>query len=316
MMKNLLTIFLLLTCGLCFGQNLVPNPSFEDTVSCPVYFHEVPANWHARSNTSPDYFNACSINPDFSVPDNYMGYQPALDGNGYIGLITGNLYNAYHEKIGTQLLQPLVVGTRYYASVYISKAFKIHDADTILCATNKFGMRFSCDPEVPWPFDNIAQVYTDAVVTDTIGWTKISGSFVADSAYQYLLLGNFFDPALTTITLCDNREEPYAYYYADMVCVSSDSVTCPVDFATALRDVKTINEISLSPNPFSNKLSFSIANNEQTTISLYNFLGQQILQQTFTNSTTINTEQLADGIYFYELRSSKGTLKAGKLVKQ
>jgi len=31
---------------------------------------------------------------------------------------------------------------------------------------------------------------------------------------------------------------------------------------------------------------------------------------------TINTEQLADGIYFYELRSDKETLKTGKLVKQ
>jgi uncharacterized delta-60 repeat protein len=70
------------------------------------------------------------------------------------------------------------------------------------------------------------------------------------------------------------------------------------------------------PNPIRNELNVSINNNEQTTVLLYDFLGHQVLQQTFSNSTTINTEQLADGIYFYELRNSKGTLKTGKLVKQ
>lgn len=80
---------------------------------------------------------------------------------------------------------------------------------------------------------------------------------------------------------------------------------------------KTENYIAnVRPNPFSTQLTFSLADNEQTTVSLYNFLGQQVFQQSFTNSTTINTEQLTDGIYFYELRNDKGTLKTGKVVKQ
>jgi len=52
------------------------------------------------------------------------------------------------------------------------------------------------------------------------------------------------------------------------------------------------------------------------TIQIYNFLGQQVLKQAFTNSTTINTAQLADGIYFYELRNSKGVIRNGKVIKQ
>ncbi len=70
------------------------------------------------------------------------------------------------------------------------------------------------------------------------------------------------------------------------------------------------------PNPFSTQLTFTFADNLPTTVLLYDFLGQQVLRQTFTNSATINTAQLADGIYFYELRSDKGTLKTGKLAKQ
>jgi hypothetical protein len=70
------------------------------------------------------------------------------------------------------------------------------------------------------------------------------------------------------------------------------------------------------PNPFSPQLTVSLSNNEAATIILYDYLGQQVLQQIFTNSTIINTEQMQNGIYFYELRNDKGTLKTGKLVKQ
>ncbi len=76
------------------------------------------------------------------------------------------------------------------------------------------------------------------------------------------------------------------------------------------------SSINLFPNPFTTRLTLNTGVNEQTTVSLYNFLGQQVLRKTFTNSTTINAEQLTDGIYFYELRNSKGTLKTGKVVKQ
>ncbi|MES2620127.1 MAG: T9SS type A sorting domain-containing protein [Bacteroidota bacterium] len=85
---------------------------------------------------------------------------------------------------------------------------------------------------------------------------------------------------------------------------------------TDIKDTKRNNEVSSFPNPVSTQFTLSLADNEQTTISLYNFLGQQVLQQTVTNSTTINTEQLADGIYLYELRDNKGTIKTGKIVKQ
>lgn len=83
---------------------------------------------------------------------------------------------------------------------------------------------------------------------------------------------------------------------------------------TAIEDLAS--NADLFPNPFSTQLTFSLADNEPATVSLYNFLGQQVWQRTFTNSTTVNTEQMQDGIYFYELRNSKGSLKTGKVVKQ
>jgi hypothetical protein len=63
------------------------------------------------------------------------------------------------------------------------------------------------------------------------------------------------------------------------------------------------------------QLNISFEDNEQTTISFYNFIEQQVLQQTFSNNTTINTEQLTEGIYIYELRNEAGTVTTGKVVK-
>jgi len=85
---------------------------------------------------------------------------------------------------------------------------------------------------------------------------------------------------------------------------------------TGITEQTDSEKMNVFPNPFSTQLTFSLTANEPTTVSLYDFLGQQILQQTFTNSTTINTAQMQAGIYFYELSNAKGTLKTGKVVKQ
>ena len=38
-------------------------------------------------------------------------------------------------------------------------------------------------------------------------------------------------------------------------------------------------------------------------------------QKEFINSISINTEQLAKGIYLYEVRNKNGVIKKGKVVK-
>lgn len=75
-------------------------------------------------------------------------------------------------------------------------------------------------------------------------------------------------------------------------------------------------KVNIFPNPFSNQLTFSIADQEYSIISIYNLFGQQILQQGFTNSATINTSQFAKGVYYYVLSNLYSMLKNGKIVKQ
>ena len=85
---------------------------------------------------------------------------------------------------------------------------------------------------------------------------------------------------------------------------------------TGIAEQSDIEKLKVFPNPFSTQLTFSYADNEQAVVSLYNFLGQRVLQQTFTNYMSTNTEQLANGIYFYELRNDKVTVMKGKVLKQ
>jgi hypothetical protein len=90
----------------------------------------------------------------------------------------------------------------------------------------------------------------------------------------------------------------------------------PICSPTGIESIDNGSYIKLFPNPFSTQINFQFTDNLQAKIILYDFLGQQILQKTFTNSTTINTEQLANGIYFYELLNDKRIVRTGKVVKQ
>src|SRR5438046_2948461 len=74
-----------------FSQNLVPNPSFEDTVKCPDYISELDyaVGWHTLLNT-PDYYNECNntskVNAGMvGVPSSARGYQTAHTGVAFAG---------------------------------------------------------------------------------------------------------------------------------------------------------------------------------------------------------------------------------------
>jgi len=317
-MKNILTLSLLLTCGLCFGQNLVPNPSFEEYDSCAILLSEInyANDWLIIRNT-PDCFNNCatSIIGNYGIPENDFGYQypPSQGCSGYAGFFTAFWLSPNgRELFGARLKAPLVIGQKYFVS------FKASHATANGGASNNIGITFTNSLIVEGDFApnrNFSHVNSTAVISDTTNWTTVFGSFTADSAYSFINVGNFYDDNLTQFT--ETSFNPY--YFIDDICVSTDSSFCANyiyicnvginEHATGLNN-------SAFPNPFSNQLTFSLAANEPTTVSLYDFLGQQILQQTFTNSTTINTAQIQVGIYFYELSNSKRTLKTGKLVKQ
>ncbi len=292
---------LILTCGICEGQNLVSNPSFEDSVQCPNNFAQISyaVGW---SGFSTEYFNSC--NPSLTQME---GFQSAATGQGFAGLIIymdSSYHFHYREFVQTTLTTPLIPGVKYYASLKTSLAGK-----SIMTASN-LGLLFSTHLlpiDTSAPNCNCSQVYFRAIINDTLNWTIISGSFIADSAYQYVRVGNFFDNAHTAFTGSSST----AYYFVDDICVSTDSLACsPI---TGINPM-TSGESNLFPNPFCNLLN--IQSRGINTVILYDITSKELLRKTIAGTATINTEQLSRGIYYYEIRNTEGTVSKGKVVKQ
>ncbi|MBP8823136.1 MAG: hypothetical protein KBH07_05800 [Flavobacteriales bacterium] len=228
----------------CEAQNLVPNPSFELNDTCPytIGFQEgdKPLHWD-RWDQDPEYFHACagnfgSADSLVDVPWNGFTWQYAQDGEGYVGMACFQANN-FRELVGAQLVQPLVVGQTYYVSYWVNLATEGSYWWTRWACNNQ-GILFAMQEHI-WSGStgsgpefmprNFAHVNNPTIVTDTAGWTHLSGSFVADSAYQYIVLGNFFDNAHTDTVHLSTEPSWGAYYLYDAICVSTDPEECPLN---------------------------------------------------------------------------------------
>ncbi len=306
-MKNILLITLLFLTSPFWrvsnvlAQNLVPNPSFEDTVACPFGAGQLnlASGWSSYRN-SPDYFNSCS-NSNMSVPMNIAGYQFAHSGNAYCGVATWWIYPNIREYVGIQLLSPTIIGQKYYVSFFVSFSC----GGTVSIATNKMGCTLSTLPYSvgnPFPINNQSLFHSDSILTDTVNWIKLSTSFIADSAYQYLIIGNFYDDN-NTDTLSVNNIGNVGYYYIDDVCLTTDSIYN--DTWTGIEYHHESN-ISIIPNPANTFIKINGMEGELE-INIYDLVGR-IVRHTKINNNLLNTESISNGIYLIKIDSKDKTI--------
>jgi OmpA-OmpF porin, OOP family len=299
-----------------FSQNLVPNPSFEIYDTCPDNENlvEYATGW-SNYGGSPDYHNSCSSNPQFSVPDNWGGFQQAATGNAYCGISTYCYLNSStsdsREFIGIQI-STLEVGKKYNVSFKASLGVNEWPAPDWNCATNNLGILFSIVPfdiNIPLDIKNFAHIYSDSIISDSMNWTLISGNFIADSAYQYMAIGNFFDDASTdTLKIFNQQFNIYyccSYYYIDDIIVEKDTT---IDTTAISESAFSQNISSIYPNPFSEKITieFSFFQISEITVDLIDLFGKKIksIQTNNTKKIEIFRDELPCGIYFLSVSSS------------
>jgi len=300
--------------------NLVPNPSFEEYFSCPDDLNQVDSvvSWKNFGNT-PDYFNSCATG-FASVPYSSVGYQYPVSGFAYCGLLT---YEApgYREYIGSELTSTLIPGTTYYASMRINFA-NIPGADPDLewwnCMTNKLGIRFGTteySEGSPHPTDNICHVYDDEIISDTLGWYRVFGSFTPATPYQYIVIGNFFDDA-NTDTIMTNPSPSGAYYFIDDVAVSTDSDFVQNYVGSILPS--ELERLEIYPNPTLTTCDVVYPhpiNNDGIVCNLYNALGESIMTfRLFENQYCLNLSALPSGPYFLVLHDGHQFIRK-KIIK-
>lgn len=318
MNKQIWKIVFLLTFRICDAQNLVPNGDFEQHSGCPTAFSQILLavpwmNPSTNSDTtgSPDYYNQCAPNSTCNVPNNYLAYQPAHSGVAYSGFYLWQLnLDSVREYIEAPLTSTLIANSCYHFEMYVNLAdscqytvdnISVYFSDTAITGINNY---------YPLPFNPQINNLAGSIF-DTLSWMLVSGDYIAQGGENYLIIGNFNDDASTDTILVNSAVgEPFVYVFIDDVSL--------IQIPPCNTGIKEENEITINniyPNPFNDKLTFRNINNELSEIILYDIASRKIIQEKFTNSVSLNTEQLAKGLYLYEVRSRSGLCKKGKVVK-
>ncbi|HRG90789.1 MAG TPA: T9SS type A sorting domain-containing protein [Chitinophagales bacterium] len=285
------------------AQNLVPNPSFEDTIMCPNGLGQV-YNTVAWSSVrlSPDYFNSCSNSGNFtsaSVPHNYWGYQPAASGNAYGGFAGEYGQGDIREYLAAPLLSNLAIGIKYFISLKVSLSYRYNG---LLCAINNLGVLFttgSFTENTPLPVLNYAHLHTTDIVSDTTSWTIIRGYFIADSNYAFINIGNFYpDSSTNRIQFLGNQCN--SYYYVDDVCVSTDSVYCSDYVYMSISNYGAQMNANVYPNPFTDHITIQYKGLNIEDIKIFNSSGQLVFSGSAEvyGQSRINIGYLTGGLYF------------------
>jgi hypothetical protein len=231
--KYSMSLVLVLFAARLWGQNLVPNPSFEAYKNLPCSwnvmaddFTEYVNDWYIPANTSSDIHSTivdpgCWCNTAQPGDENNckVGTQQPHSGSVMAGLYTVVNTHVWHEYIQIKLNKPLEPGKRYCIQMWVAAA------DHATNVSNNIGMLFSVDQVKGENFiAGKPQInYSDIMASGE--WTIVTGSFIADAEHQYLTIGNFFPDEETKMVPIDSRNcTDGAYFFIDDISV----MLCPI----------------------------------------------------------------------------------------
>ncbi|MGQ0829262.1 MAG: gliding motility-associated C-terminal domain-containing protein [Bacteroidota bacterium] len=225
--KYLLFIISCLISHISYSQtNLVPNPSFEDTISCPNNYSQIylAPPWNTPTLGTPDYYNSCSAINCCSVPVNWGGSENPRTGKAYAGFYTFSINpmvsNSIREYIQVRLDSVLKQDEKYCIAFYVSLAentsdYAVNNIGAYFSATAVSGNNFDPLPYVP----QVENTFLNPLINAN-GWIKISGQFVSQGGEQYITIGNFNSNAASdTVYIKSTTFFKISYYYIDDVSV-------------------------------------------------------------------------------------------------
>lgn len=233
-MKLFSTLLITIFVHSVIAQNLVPNPSFENStdfcgIMFPSDFNPNIDDWYSPSQGSPDlYFTTINQtcynfmpNSTYSGPITIKGSQLPRTGEVMAGIALYSIAGlSQREYVQILLTSPLNIGETYVVECYVSLG------DNLEFATDNIGMHLSTQP-ISVSSDGVLnytpQVMANGVISDTQNWVLISDTITVTENYTYLTIGNFSSDAQTTLVPNQTSSSTFygTYYYVDDVNISS-----------------------------------------------------------------------------------------------
>lgn len=289
-------------------DNLVPNGSFEEYNWCPIGIADFSVkDWYIPNLASSDYFNTCSSSlGDSGVPKNFIGYQEAHSGNGYVGFSSCFSSSAnYREYVQVKLKEDLKENQCYTFSCYLSLAdssmFCTSDIAYVI-SKNPINTEYLLSAPIYASFENII---SNDFICDTIDWLKVSKTFIAYGGERYLTIGVFRNDENTKFKYFNQNinSNDCAYYYLDDVEVI-------VTMCTELPNVFTPNNDGIN-----DKLVLLYVP-ENAFLKILNRWGDVVFEtltpnQEFWDGTLKNGKLCIEGVYYYLLQDKQGNEKTG-----
>jgi gliding motility-associated-like protein len=211
----LIVINIIAYLNVLIGQvNLVPNPSFEELIQCPLNgsftYSSLPFTTHwfrafSGGLTTIGLFNECAESSGQGVPINHgFCYQLARTGIGYASIKTSSTTTKPTDYLEVKIKSKLQKNKKYFTSFYISP---VNCMGSEKCYSDAAGLAFSdtlyqyqvndYTLEVIPPFIPAIQNPQGNILIDTVNWIEISGFYTAKGMEQYLIIGGFRTLAAT-----------------------------------------------------------------------------------------------------------------------
>jgi hypothetical protein len=250
--------------------------------------------------------SSCLINPTNSVFNASINHAWSIGNNTSSGVDLQNISCGYAIPPSNlwfaSLAKNLIIGTPFWGNDELSLelddnlvAGEIYQISYYDYSSSSFGSLL-IPLEIGLSMDSTSfgdSIYGSFPSIDL--WTLKTFTFTAPNNGKYLTVRNEDKGTIRGWNFIDN------FHFSNL---------------TANSELKNTTTLVLYPNPFKSIVTIKVNENEQSEFILYDVLLRKRIKQIFTNTTTINTDKLENGIYFYEVRNSNEIVKSGKVIKE
>ena len=303
------------------AQNLVPNPSFEDT-TVQRFSNYRPNLWVSPNNGSPDYFsplNDSTLRFPTSAPNSFYGYQFAKDGIAYMGLWINSINNVFHrEYIQTKLDSSLKKDSTYCLQLFVSLADSMHYS-----SRNQLGVFFSrnavsLNSHTAMPYTPQLIVSPNNYIDDKTNWMQFDLTYTANGKKDYITIGNFNDTSSVDTSYVGSggvhSDHFTTYYFIDNLYLG-DCDSVPKQ-STGLINLEKAAQPRIYPNPTNGTLQIT-SEEALKELMVFDVQGRLVQRkQLLSKGDQALSIEGQPGLYFLQIWTHNGNRYTEKVIKR